>query len=219
MADKYTYSEAANTPIIRAAFLRAFDPEERTNPTTGKPEKTWGLTAIAPKGTDITVIKKAIVEAATKMWGDKAAEKMKHPKFKDCLKDGGTQVDKEGKLYAGFEAGQITFKLATKAKQPAMVDRLCRDIIDAEGTTLVDKENGLHEQIEKNKAFSGCWFIARFSAMAYDREDGFGVSLKLEFLQLAKQDERLGGGGSSVAPAAVFGVLPEEDADLDDLMS
>ncbi|BAE51523.1 ssDNA-binding protein [Paramagnetospirillum magneticum] len=98
MADKYTYSATAKTPLVRAAFFRGVEPEVRTN-DKGVTEKTWGLTAIAPAGSDLTGVKAAIVEAATKMWGSTAGDKLKHPKFKSPLKDGATQVDKAARRH------------------------------------------------------------------------------------------------------------------------
>jgi hypothetical protein len=200
MSDRYEYSEKYKTPVFRGAFVRVFDGEDikdQNGQPTGKTQ--WGLTAIFEKGEDTGPLKAAMVDAAKKCWGSKAAEKIKHPKFRNPLKDGGDQVDKDGNLYAGFEAGQTVCKIATKNQAPGIVDRQVRRIADAEGKTLVDKANGLYEVIEDNAVFSGCHFKATYSAMAYDRPDGFGVSFKLENLQLVKQGERLGGGGASKA--------------------
>jgi hypothetical protein len=198
MSDRYEYSEKYKTPVFRGAFVRVFDGEDikdQNGQSTGKTQ--WGLTAIFDQGTDIGALKAAMVEAAKKCWGSKAAEKIKHPKFRNPLKDGGAQVDKDGALYAGFEEGQTVCKLATKQQAPGVVDRQVRRIADADGKTLVDRANGLYEVLEENASFSGCYFKATFTAMAYDRPDGFGVSFKLENLQLVKQGERLGGGGSA----------------------
>jgi hypothetical protein len=91
------------------------------------------------------------------------------------------------------------------------VDRQVRRIADADGKTLVDRANGLYEVLEENASFSGCYFKATFTAMAYDRPDGFGVSFKLENLQLVKQGERLGGGGSAKAEDDFAGDTVQDD--------
>lgn len=231
MADKYEYSDKFKTPVFRGAFVRVFDGEQMKkqdgSPETdrsGNPVIQWGLTAIFPAGTDIGPLKSAMVEAAKKAWGDKTAEKLKHPKFRNPLKDGAEQVDKDGKLYAGFEAGQTVAKLATKNRRPGIVDAgrtgKVRAITAEDGTTVVDKEHDLREVVADNAVFSGCWFRATFSAMAYDRTDGFGVSFKLENLQLVKPDERLGGGGASKAEDD-FGddVVKDDGTSGDDLTS
>lgn len=134
----------------------------------------------------------AIQEAAIKCWGNKWTTVMAGPKFRSPIKDGATQVSRDGEPYDGFKAGQTTFKLGTKQRKPGLVDRQARPIIDALGTTLTDKAKGVHEMIPENATYSGCWFYATFFALAYDRGDGRGVSLKLENLQLVRQDERLG---------------------------
>ncbi|MEI7606717.1 MAG: ssDNA-binding protein [Rhodospirillaceae bacterium] len=198
MSDKYTYSNRYHTPLFRCAFFRAIEPELIVN-ADGPQSKNWSLTAILPAGTDISNIYAAIADAATKCWGDKANAVMASPKFRSALKDGGTQVSRDGELYDGFEKGQITFKLSTKQRAPGIVDRLARPILDASGTTLTDKANSVYEIIPENVAYSGCWFYATFCAQAYDRADGRGVSLKLENLQLVRQDQRFGAGGSCSA--------------------
>lgn len=222
MADKYEYSEKHKTPIFRGAFVRIFDGEELKN-NDGSTTTQWGLTAIFPDGTDITPLKKAMAEAAKKAWGDQAAAKLKHPKFRNPLKDGSENVNKDGELYAGFEPGQTTCKIATKQRAPGIVDRQVRKIKAEDGTTVTDKANDLCDVIEDNAVYSGCWFRATFSAMAYDRSDGFGVSFKLENLQLVKQDERLGGGGGGAKAEDDFAddVVKDDGTtggDLEDLL-
>lgn len=202
MADKsngkYAYSDRVKTPIFRGAFVRLFTPEEVRNETTGEASQVWSLMAINASSADISVVKQAVVDAARKLWGDKAPQMVKNPKFKSPLKDGGAMVDRDGNAYTGFTSGQQVFKLSTK-RRPGVVDARVRPILDETGLTVVKKEPQVCEVIATNAVYSGCWFIASFSAQAYDRGDGFGVSLKLENIQLVKQDERLGGGGGASA--------------------
>jgi hypothetical protein len=172
MADKYEYSEKVTTPVFRGAFARFFEPE-----INDKGKKTWGVTAIFPKGTDIGVLKSAAVEAAKKAWGDKWETTLKHPKFRSPFKDGATMVNKAGELYAGFEAGQFVVKLSTSQQAPGLVDAKVQAII------------------EPSEAYSGAWYKATVNAMAYDRPDGMGISFKLNNVQKLKDDEKLGGGG------------------------
>lgn len=240
MADKYEYSDKYKTPVFRGAFVRVFDGEPITNQDgspvknkNGQPVVQWGLTAIFPQGTDTKPLKAAMVEAARKAWGDQAATKLKHPKFRHPLRDGADMVNKDGDLYEGFEAGQVVVKIATKNRKPGIVDAgrtgKVRPIVGADGTTLVDKDNDLREVVPDNEVFSGCWFKATVHAMAYDRSDGFGISFKLENLQLVRQDERLGGGGAAraeddfaedamPAPAATAPAPLGSGDDLDDIL-
>jgi len=192
------YSGKARTPLFRGAFVRIIDPEVNLD-KDGTTSKAWSITAILPAGTDITQVNAAIDEAATKCWGSKAGAIMASRNFRKPIKDGETQCNRDGLLYDGFAAGQITFKLTTRQQAPGIVDRFARPIKDAIGTTLVDKKSDTHEVIPENVIFSGCWFNATFCAHAYDRADGRGVSLKLENLQLVRQDQRLGAVGLTKA--------------------
>lgn len=186
MADRYEYSEKVKTPKFRGAFVQLFEPDNN-----GK----YSLTAMFDAGADVSALKAAAQEAANKCWGDKAAGMIKHPKFKSPFKDGGEVVNRDGEAYAGFEAGQVVVKLSTKTR-PGMVDPQARTIQDADGTTVVDRDTGACERIEENGVYSGAYYWATCTAQAYDREDGFGISFKLENVQLLAPGERLGGGRS-----------------------
>ncbi|WP_207479518.1 ssDNA-binding protein [Arenibaculum pallidiluteum] len=218
MADRYEYSAKVRTPLFRGAFVRVFEPEDVKN-DDGTVSKVWSVTTILEKGADISAIKGAIAEAAKKLWGDKAAAMVGHAKFKNPIKDGREMANREGELYAGFEPGQITFKLSTKQRRPGLVDKLVRPIVDADGKTLVDEKNEVYEVIPSNAVHSGCYFYATLCAQAFDRSDGFGVSLKLENLQLVKPGERLGGGGAASAKDDFAPVEGTAGGDLADLLS
>lgn len=203
-SEKYEYSEKVITPKFRGAFVRFFEPEISTNQKTGKTEKTWGCTAIFPKGADISILKAAAQEAAKKAWGDQAATKLKHPKFRSPFKDGATVVDKEGNLYAGFEAGQIVVKLSTKQAAPEVIDGSKQPVIEADACR------------------SGYYYRASVVAMAYDRADGMGISFKLQNAQKLEEGEVLGGGARTAA-ADEFEAVTTADggapANADDLFN
>lgn len=201
--DKYEYSAKVITPKFRGAFVRFFEPEVNTD-ATGKTKKTWGCTAIFPKGADISGLKAAAQEAAKKAWGDQAPTKLKHPKFRSPFKDGSTMVDKEGNLYAGFEAGQIVVKLSTSQAAPEIVDASRQPVIEAE------------------LCRSGYFYRASVIAMAYDRPDGMGISFKLQNVQKLEEGEVLGGGPRTAA-ADEFEAVTTADggapANADDLFN
>jgi hypothetical protein len=217
MAGKNTFSAKIKTPLFKAAFVRVFD---HTAEVAKDGKKSWSLVAILPKGTNISAIEGAVREAAEKNWGKKTDTVMKHKSFKNPIKVGDEYRRREdGELYSGFAEDDICFKIVTTSKTPGIVDRLARDIIDDEGTTLVDKKNGAYDVVPTNKVYSGCYFFASLAAMAYEREDGAGVSLRLENLQLVKQGESLGGGGGARDASSDFGVVEGADADdLNDLL-
>ncbi len=187
MADKYAYSRAVTTPMVTGSFvhLTADDIDDNDK---------FSITCVLPEGENYEGLKSAEMEAAEKCWGSKAAQMLKHPKYRSPFRDGGTQVDREGKLRAGFCAGQTTWKMSSK-QEPTLVDRQLRKIVDTKGKTLVDADKGLYQIVPENEVFSGCVFFASGCAQAYDREDGFGVSFKLDNVQLVGPGKRLGGGG------------------------
>jgi hypothetical protein len=219
MADKgkFEYSDRISVPLFRGAFVRLFTPEDVEN-EDGTISKIWGVTAMYGPDVDIGPLKAAVVQAAKKLWGDKAATMIQNPKFKNPLKTGRDMADRDGNLYTGFTADMNVIKFSSK-KKPGLVDRKVRAIVDEEGRTLVDEKNEVYQTFEANKVFSGCWFYATVSAQAYDTPKSFGVSFKLDNVQLVKADERLGGGG---APPAKNDFKPIEDAaggdDLTDLL-
>jgi hypothetical protein len=179
--ERYEYSEKVITPKFRGAFVRFFEPEIQTDQVTGKTKKVWGCTAIFDKGADIGALKNAAMEAAKKCWGDKAATTLKHPKFRSPFKDGGTNVNKAGELYAGFEEGQTTIKMTTSQQAP--------DVINGGKEAIIDEK----------ECYSGAYYRASIVAMAYDRGDGMGISFKLNNVQKLSDGERLGGGSRAEA--------------------
>lgn len=197
MADKYEYTDKAMSPVFRTAFVRLFDNPQVDDKDPNR--KTWSVNAILKDPADKKPFQKLFNDAAKKMWGDKAGTMVKHKSFGNPFKDGGEMMDREGNLYAGFEEGQVCLKLNTSQGAPGVVDRSNRKIVDKNGATVTDKESGAQEEIEANAVYSGCWMRATFTAQAYDRSDGFGISFKLENLQKIRDDEKLGGGGRAKA--------------------
>lgn len=196
-SEKYEYSEKVTTPEFRGAFVRIFEPE-----VDKKGVKRWGITAIFSKGADIGVLKNAAMEAAKKAWGEKAVDMLKHPKFKSPFKDGSTMVNKSGEFYEGFEAGQFVVKFSTKQGAPGVVDAKVQPIIEASGVQ------------------SGDYFKVTANALAYDREDGFGVAFTLNNVQKTRSGDRLGGGGRADPTtefAAATAPAGEAPANADDL--
>jgi hypothetical protein len=182
------------TPKFRGAFVRFFEPETG-NREDGSPYKRWGCTAIFEKGADLTALKDAAMAAAKELWGDKAAQMLKHPKFKSPFKDGGTMVNKEGTLYAGFEEGQTTVKLATEQQAPDVVNGAREAIIDA------------------SECYSGAYYRASVVPMAYEHpKGGLGISFKLQNVQKLGDGERLGGGQRAEAKDEFDAVTSAEGA-------
>lgn len=216
---KNTFSAKVKTPLFKGAFVRVFEDTAEIDKKTGK--KSWGVVAILPAGTDISAINAAIRDAAEKQWGKKTEATLKSKNFKHPVKTGDEFRRREdAELYNGFSETDICFKIGSRSKAPGIVDRLARVIRTEDGATLIDKTNGVYDIVESNAVYSGCYFYASMTAMAYEHEDGgFGVSLLLENLQLVKQGESLGGssGGGGRDASSDFGAI--EGADSDDINS
>lgn len=58
MSGNHKYSNKYRTPLFRAAFFRAIEPEVNANPD-GTSTTNWCLTAIMPEGSDISPIGRA----------------------------------------------------------------------------------------------------------------------------------------------------------------
>lgn len=222
MADraKFEYSTKAKIGPFRASFLKILDKPDINKDDNGNETKTWGLVAIFETDAEQAPLKAAFKEAAKKMWGDKAETTASHKNFLSPFKTGDDMRDREGKLYAGFTEDCFAVKLNSKQGSPQVVDKQLRLIVDYDGKTLVDPEKKIFEEIEENRLWSGCWFKASFTAQAYDHPKNFGISFKLENLQLIKQDKKLGGGGRTRASddfEAVDAVGASKSASADDM--
>jgi hypothetical protein len=198
--DKYEYGEKFRTPPFTAAFVRIFD-NPQVDETSGR--KTWSVVAIFPKDADLKVFKKAFNETAKLMWGDKAANMVKHRSFRSPFKDGDDFRDREGNLYKGFEPGMQCIKLSSSQGAPGVVDRKARKISDKDGTTLVEKgstpDEDIFEELEINKIYAGATFEATSVPQGYDRSDGLGISFKLENMRKLGDGEPLTSGGRAKA--------------------
>jgi len=213
MADRYEYSKPFVTSEVGTGFVHLTPDDPVVDQKSGS--KKWKFTAIDPKGANRAVLDAAVKEAAEKLWGNKAEQMLRHPKFKNPIKDGGSIVDREGKLYAGFEAGQTTWVMIT-SKAPNLVDRQVRPIVDTNGKTLVDEKTDRYEIVPANEIYSGVVVIAQGCAQAYDREDGFGVSFKLDNVQLVRGGKKLGGGGRMAAAQAFKPLAPIDENEFMD---
>lgn len=157
-------NEKIMTPEFRAAFANVLTP---TKNQQGK--EIYEITMLFPKNADISKLKKAEKDAATKTWGadrDKWPENVKSP-----FRDG----DKKG--YDGYE-GHVFVRASSKFK-PGIVDQNCEDIISAE------------------EFYSGCYARATIRAFTYDQQGNRGVSFNLFNIQKLRDGEKFSGGGNA----------------------
>jgi hypothetical protein len=192
MADRYEYSDKGKTQKMRLAFVKIFDKPD-VDQKTGR--KTWNLTGILQDPSHKAAIDKLVLQAATKLWGEQAKTRLAHPKCKLPFKTGKEMAKVDGERYNGFEDDDaVNVKFSSSQGAPGVVSSKAQRITDWDGTTLIDKEADVSEVIEANAIYSGMFGRVSYTAQAYQRTDGFGVSLKLENLQKMGDGERLSGG-------------------------
>ncbi len=155
------------TPAGRTMYVNVFNAKE--NKMSGKLE--YSLVLALPKGANLSVLEKAIVEAAENKWGK---DKSTWPKIKSPLRSNEEKRTADAKLPPGFEEGGHFITLKSKDR-PGLVDANLNDII------------------AEQDFYSGCWAMAQVSAYAYDQVGNRGVSFGLLHLQKVKDGEPLTG--------------------------
>lgn len=156
-----------NTPKFRVSFPNVF--KARKNDLNGKDE--FSVTAVFPKGTDLSVLKKAANDAIVEKLG---ADKSKWPKgLRNPIRDQ-AEREKEGKLPEGYEAGAFFINLKA-TQRPGVVDQNVQDIL------------------EERDFYAGCWAIANVRAYYYDQKGNKGVSFGLQNIQKVGDGDPLGG--------------------------
>ena len=170
-------SEDLKTPLARIAFAdNLFTPQQRDN---GK--KQYGCSLLWPKGTDLSALQNAALEAAKEEWGDKAIEMIKNEIIKNPFLDGDSKQGKNkqtGEAHAGFPGTTFIRVISGEEYRPKLVNQKVLPITS------------------KEELYSGCFGYAVVNAFTWEnKENGKGISFGVSMIQKAKDGERLGGGG------------------------
>jgi hypothetical protein len=186
-------SEDLKTPLARLSFPNLLKPQVSTNDAGQKVEK-YNCVLLFPKTTDIGALKQAAAKAIEEAWGDKGLQMLKSGLIKSPFLDGdGPQglSKKSGERHAGYE-GTTFIRCATTLK-PKVVDKKVQPVIS------------------EDEVYAGCYVYAVINAYTWDNpKNGKGVSFGVNMVQVAKDGERLGGGG--LDPSAHFEAIPEDNA-------
>jgi hypothetical protein len=141
------------TPKFRMSFPHLLKPHSGFK----NQEPVYSVQMLFAKTADISVLKKAAADAATKKWGSKENwPQFKHPVFKDG--------DLKAKKLSGYE-GMLVVEARSKFK-PGIVDA------------------ALDEVIDPAKIYAGRWARATVTCYAYDNQFGKGISFGLQNIQL-----------------------------------
>lgn len=184
-------SEDVKTPLARLAFTDGlFKAMERDNGS-----KQWGCTLLFPKSENLAALEAAAVEAATAEWGDKAKQMIKDGLIHNPFLDGdGPQgkSKKTGEPHAGFPGSKFIRVISGEDYRPKLVNKKLLPITD------------------KDECYSGCYGYAVVNAFTWEnKEKGKGISFGISMIQVAKDGERLGGGGGG-DPEKFFEKIEDE---------
>lgn len=160
-----------NTPDFTGAFVKVFQPEEKTNAKTGEKWFEYGITALFDDGETLAELKAAATEIMIEKFG---ADKTQWPKQKSEKNKNGwqkpwyDQADKakdnpdlgpHDKTYDGYKSGNLYLNLKTR-DQPEVV------------------YGNLQKVMKESDIYSGARFSANIDLYWYDNESrGIGVGL------------------------------------------
>lgn len=183
-------SPDVKTPLCRFSFVNLLKPrtfEEGKAPT-------YNCTLLFPKGTDISALQNAAVQAAVDEWGDKAKQMIKDGLIKNPFLDGdGPQglSKKTGERQKGFAGMTFVRVMSGQDYPPVLVNGQRRPITKAE------------------EFYAGCWGYAVVNAFTWENsKNGRGVSFSISMAQKVRDDEKLGGGAGD--PDKYFDVIENE---------
>lgn len=154
------------SPKARLSYEAIFKPK----PKMGNGDEVYSCELIFPEGTDLTELKNAAQEAATRFWGAKIPKGLKSP-FKD-----GNEGCTEGKE-AYVDA---TYIRANSKTAPGVIKGRAR-------TPVTDP----------SEVYSGCYVIAQLTAAPYDMEGNKGVKFYLNHIWKIADGEPLSGSESA----------------------
>jgi len=176
----------ALTPEFRLSYPHLFEPKENT--LSGKME--YSVTALFPKGADLSALIAAAKAATEAKWGadPKRWPKNLRPPFRKQEERAKQDENGNETLPDGYEAGAIFINLKCTKVAPKIVDRKVKPITD---DSLV---------------YAGCYGIASVNAYAYDQAGNKGVAFGLNGIQITRDGESLSG-----RPAVESSFKPLED--------
>lgn len=184
-------SEDRKTPLARLSFPNLLKAQTKKN-DNGTTKEEYNCVLLFPKSTDLKALKDDVAKVARDEWGDKADAWIKDGLIKHPFLDGdGPQglSKKSGERHAGYEG--CTFIRCGSTKRPKVVDKKVMPVTS------------------EDEIYAGCYGYAVINAYAWTNDKGGkGVSFGLNMFQVAKDGERLGGGGGD--PSQHFEAIPED---------
>jgi len=172
------------TPIFRASYSHVW--EAQAPQDSGK--KKYSITMLFPKDTDLSKIKKAILNAKLAAFGPKEEwpDELESP-----VSWGNDHIDKDTKkIKEGYKDHWVIKASSNENQKPQVVDKDREPIID------------------QNEFQSGDYARAHVLATNWAFGNKEGIMFILDHVQKVKDGKRFGGKKS---PEQVFGALDDED--------
>ncbi|MDI1263906.1 MAG: DUF2815 family protein [bacterium] len=173
-------SEQFKTPsLVRAAFVDGLFEVQ----TDDRGNKSWNCTLLIPKNDGLAVYDKAALEAAAAEWGgvDKVKQLIKDKLIHNPILDGDGPQGKNkqsGEPHAGFPGHWFIRVKSGEAYRPTLIDRKKLPIVS------------------RDQLYSGVWGYGVLHTFTWEnKEKGKGLTFGIDMFQVAKDGERLGGGG------------------------
>lgn len=147
----------------------------------GSERELYSAVLVFPKSTDISALKKSVADAVRAKWPE-GCKGGRNP-----INDGDLKADDWGEVFK-----DSWYIRVSSQNRPAVVDRNVQDIIDP------------------SQVWSGQYGRATVRPYAYDKSGNKGVSFGFTAIQIARDGERLSGGGA--ADKKMFDTLPDKPA-------
>lgn len=144
----------------------------------GTTKEAFSMMLLFAPGADLKPLKDAMFKAAQEKWGDKTPTVVKHPKFRNPLKDQAELVNDNGEPRPGTVAGAM-FVNTSNTLKPLVLD---------EATNIVD---------DPRVTYSGAQYRVKVEVFAWEHDvGGKGITLSLLGVQKVGDGLKLGGTGN-----------------------
>lgn len=204
---KYASSKFVVLKDLRAAWLDIFEPGEGMN---GGPPKYKFTGLMDPSSEAVTLAKKAMLEAATALWGDNAKNVIQSMSANSkALRDGNSKLNDDGSVREEY-AGMLFISASNKATQPPLVIGPRKHngkfvTIRADGRGFVDGMDVTNELGYEIKApYRGCYVNAKVIFVAGKAFTGKNkdvipnqIFARIEAIQFVRDGEAFGAGSTS----------------------
>lgn len=187
--------------MVRLGFPQLFTAKASVEGSAEKFSLQPIMDPATPQGkANIALLEKAFKAAAKKLWADKAEKIVKTlDADRRGLKDGDTNTNKDGDIWAGFE--DMKYITASNRKRPQVLNR--------DKTPLTEADNVI---------YGGCWadVVVSIWATKDNKLGGNGLFATLELVRFRKDGDPFGAAALDADTYLDDLDEDEEEEDLDD---